>query len=63
LEPELVKAIQYRKEREAYHRRLAAERWEKIAQLPMTPLRAAVYAILEKNRVPDDGEADAGCSE
>jgi uncharacterized protein (DUF433 family) len=63
LEPELAKAIEYRKEREAYHRRLAAERWEKIAQLPMTPLRAAVYAILEKNRVSVNGEADADCAE
>lgn len=63
LEPELAKAIAYRKEREAYHRRLAAERWEKIAQLPMTPLRAAVYALLEKNRVSMNGSANADCAE
>lgn len=63
LEPELAKAIAYRKERETYHRQLAAERWEKIAQLPMTPLRAAVYAILEKNRVSVNGVADADCAE
>lgn len=59
LEPELAKAIEYRKERAAYHRRLAEERWEKIPQLPMTPLRAAVYALLEKHRMPDTGASDA----
>ena len=59
LEPELAKAIEYRKEREAYHRQLAEERWEKIAQLPMTPQRAAIYAMLEKHRVSDNGKPDA----
>ena len=59
LEPELAKAIQLRKEREVYHRRLAQERWAKAAPLPMTPLRAAVYALLEKNRIPTNAEMDA----
>ncbi|MEZ4621659.1 MAG: hypothetical protein R2867_40010 [Caldilineaceae bacterium] len=59
LEPELSKAIEYRKEREAYHRRLAEERWEKIAQLPMTPRRAAVYALFEKHRASENGKPDA----
>lgn len=42
LEPEFAKAIQLRNEREAYYRKLAEERAGKIAQLPMTPQRAAV---------------------
>jgi uncharacterized protein (DUF433 family) len=50
LEPEFAKAIQLRKEREEYYRALAEERWQKIAELPMTPLRAAFYALREKNR-------------
>lgn len=63
LEPKLAKAIAYRKEREAYHRRLVAERLANTPPLPMTPLRAAVYALLEKHRLPDDGETDADCDE
>lgn len=59
LEPELVKAIQFRKEREVYHRRLTAERLAKVSPLPMTPLRAAMYALLEKNRIPTNGDLDA----
>jgi uncharacterized protein (DUF433 family) len=59
LEPEFAKAIQLRKEREAYYRGLAEERWQKIAELPMTPLRAAFYALREKNRQAME-EADAG---
>ena len=50
LEPQLARAIQLRQKREAYYQDLAAGRWEKIAQLPMTPLRAAFYALREKNR-------------
>ncbi|MEZ4867393.1 MAG: hypothetical protein R3C14_39070 [Caldilineaceae bacterium] len=63
LEPELAKAIEYRKERKAYHRRLVAERLANTPPLPMTPLRAAVYALLEKHRLPDNGETDADCDE
>jgi uncharacterized protein (DUF433 family) len=62
LEPEFAKAIQLRKEREEYYRALAEERWAKIAQLPMTPLRAAYYALREKNRRAME-EADGGHSE
>ena len=61
LEPKLAKAIAYRKERKAYHRRLVAEHLAKVPPLPMTPLRAAVYALLEKHRLPDDGDPDADC--
>jgi len=50
LEPQLARAIQLRQKREVYYQDLAAGRWEKIAQLPMTPLRAAFYALREKNR-------------
>ena len=59
LTPEFAKAIQLRKEREEYYRKLAAERWEKIAQLPMTPQRAAVYALLDKYREPAREEVNA----
>ena len=59
LEPEFAKAIQLRNERERYHRQLAEERWAKIAQLPMTPERAAIYALLDKNRGTAAGESNA----
>jgi len=59
LEPEFAKAIQLRKEREEYYRALAEERWAKIAQLPMTPLRAAFYALREKNRCEAMGDTNA----
>jgi uncharacterized protein (DUF433 family) len=63
LEPELVKAIEYRKEREAYHRRVAAERLAKVPPIPMTPERAALYALLEKHRAKVNGNGDASHSE
>jgi|688.fasta_scaffold302628_2 uncharacterized protein (DUF433 family) len=63
LEPELAKAIAYRKEREAYHRRLAAERLAKTPPLAMTPERAAMYALLAKHRIPTNGDSDADYSE
>lgn len=50
LEPEFAKAIQLRQEREAYYRKQNEAVWEKIANAPMTPQRAAFYALLEKNR-------------
>lgn len=63
LEPELAKAIEYRKEREAYHRRLVAEHLAKTPPSPMTPQRAAMYALLEKNRIPTNGDPDADYSQ
>ncbi len=59
LEPEFANAIQLRTEREEYYRKLAEQRWGKIAQLPMTPQRTAVYALLDKYRVTATGEINA----
>ena len=50
LEPEFAKAIQARDELEAYYRKQNEEVWARIAQAPMTPERAAVYALLKKYR-------------
>ena len=61
LEPELAEAIQVREERERYYRALEKEIWEKIAKEPMTPQRAAFYALREKNR--QKAEADANHSQ
>ena len=65
LEPELVEAIRAREERERYYRALEKDIWEKIAQQPMTPQRAAFYALREKNRqaAKADADADAGYPE
>ena len=54
LEPELAKAVQLRKEREEYYHQLAAEHRKNRPPLPMTPERAAIYALLEKYRQPVD---------
>lgn len=59
LEPVLAEAIRVRKERERYYRALEKEIWEKIAQQPMTPQRAAFYALREKNRQATKALADA----
>lgn len=50
LEPAFAQAIQARNEREAYYRKLNEEVWERIANAPMTPERAAFYALRDKNR-------------
>jgi uncharacterized protein (DUF433 family) len=50
LAPEFAKAIRSRQEREAYYRKQNEAVWEKIRNAPMTPQRAAVYALLEKYR-------------
>lgn len=50
LAPEFAKAIRLRQEREAYYRKQNEAVWEKIRNAPMTPQRAAVYALLEKYR-------------
>ena len=63
LEPELVEAIRVREERERYYRALEKEIWEKIAKEPMTPQRAAFYALREKNRQAAKAEADANHSQ
>lgn len=59
LEPVLAEAIRVREERERYYRALEKEIWEKIAQQPMTPQRAAFYALREKNRQATKALADA----
>jgi uncharacterized protein (DUF433 family) len=60
LEPEFAKAIQLRQEREAYYRKQNEAVWERIAKAPMTPQRAAVYALLDKYRqnATDTGNAN-----
>ena len=63
LEPELVEAIRAREERERYYRALEKDIWEKIAQQPMTPQRAAFYALREKNRQAAKADADASYPE
>jgi len=50
LEPEFIKAIQARDELETYYRKQNEEVWERIRNAPMTPERAAFYALREKNR-------------
>jgi uncharacterized protein (DUF433 family) len=62
LEPELVKAIQRRQEREEYYHNLLADHRKNRPPLPMTPERAAIYALLDKYRQPAERMADAGDS-
>ena len=50
LEAKLPGLLAKKAENERYHRAIAAEREKLIAQLPMTPKRAAYYALREKNR-------------
>lgn len=59
LAPRLAKAIRLREEQEQYYQTVAAELDCKIAQLPMTPRRAAFYALHEKNRNLEAGQQDA----
>ncbi len=59
LEPEFAKAIQARDEMEAYYRKQNEEVWARIAKAPMTPERAAVYALLKKYRETAVDETDA----
>ena len=50
LAEDLKEILPKKAERERYYRALEAEIREKINQLPMTPERAAFYALREKNR-------------
>ncbi len=50
LEAELPELLAKKAENERYHRAIAAEREKLISALPMTPKRAAYYALREKNR-------------
>lgn len=59
LEPEFAKAIRARDEMEAYYRKQNEEVWARIAQAPMTPERAAVYALLKKYRETTVDETNA----
>jgi hypothetical protein len=61
LEPEFAKAIRSRQEREAYYRKQNEAVWEKIRNAPMTPQRAAVYALLDKYRETAKAEENAAC--
>ena len=49
LEAALPELLRKKAEREAYHRAIQAEREKVISELPMTPRRAAFYALREKN--------------
>lgn len=49
LEAELPRLLEIKAENERYHRAIAAEKQKIIDQLPMTPRRAAFYALREKN--------------
>lgn len=61
LEPEFAKAIRLRQEREAYYRKQNEAVWEKIRNAPMTPQRAAVYALLDKYRETAKAKENAAC--
>ena len=64
LEAELPALLAQKAENERYHRAIAAERGKLIADLPMTPKRAAFYALREKNRHLRSGNGDSdteGC--
>ncbi|MEM7534780.1 MAG: hypothetical protein AAF639_21555 [Chloroflexota bacterium] len=50
LEPELKEIQETLAERERYYRALAEKRKRESPPLPMTPLRKAVYEIIDKNR-------------
>ena len=50
LEAELPELLAKKAENERYHRAIVAEREELIGELPMTPKRAAFYALREKHR-------------
>ena len=50
LEPRFVKAIQRREERREYYDKLLEEHLKNRPPLPMTPERAAIYALLAKAR-------------
>lgn len=63
LEPEFAKAIQARDEMEAYYRKQNEEVWARIAKAPMTPERAAFYALREKNRREAEERARADHSQ
>lgn len=60
LEAELPAVLAKKAENERYHRAIAAEREKRIADLPMTPERAAFYALREKNRHlwSENGDSD-----
>ena len=59
LEAELPELLAKKAENERYHRAIAAEREKLIGELPMTPKRAAFYALREKHRHlwSENGEA------
>lgn len=50
LEPELKDILEKKAQRERHYQAIAAEIQKKIDQSPITPKRAAFYALREKNR-------------
>ncbi|HRW11040.1 MAG TPA: hypothetical protein P5121_38325 [Caldilineaceae bacterium] len=50
LEADLPALLAKKAEYERHHRAIAAEREKAIGQLPMTPQRAAFYALRQKNQ-------------
>lgn len=63
LELQLVKAIQLREEREQYYRTIQKEIWDKIAKEPMTPQRAAFYALRSRHLHELELESNAAHSQ
>lgn len=59
LEPAFAKAVQRREERREYYDQLLEEHLKNRPPLPMTPERAAIYALLDKHRQPREKVADA----
>jgi uncharacterized protein (DUF433 family) len=59
LEPEFAKAVQRRKEREEYYHQLLEEHLKNRPPLPMTPERAAIYALLKKARQAVESASNA----
>lgn len=63
LQPQYEEALRLRAEREDYYQTLGEELRRKIAQLPMTPQRAAFHALREKNRCATEGAVGADHSQ
>lgn len=62
LEPRFAKAIQRREERRMYYEKQLEEHLKNRSPLPMTPERAALYALLDKYRQPAEKVSNAADS-
>jgi hypothetical protein len=58
LEAQLPALLANKAEKERYYRAVAAEREKQVHALPMTPKRAAFYALREKNQHLWSGNGD-----